>query len=196
MLDGLLHNESSIEILEHATDTAGATEMIFAMPPQYGYRLTPRIRNLGDRKLSVIGPSADYAPLAPLIGGTVYLAIVEENWDEMLRLWASIAAGLVPPSVILKKLPLRRAKMHSPRRCGRSAASNARSLSVIGSWTPPCAAARMATSIRAKPAISSPAPSSCTSSASCGTASPKPWPTVPAGLTSSSTPSSYGTPSI
>ena len=33
MLDGLLHNESSIEILEHATDTAGATEMIFAMFP-------------------------------------------------------------------------------------------------------------------------------------------------------------------
>jgi len=29
VLDGLLHNESSIEIHEHATDTAGATEMIF-----------------------------------------------------------------------------------------------------------------------------------------------------------------------
>ena len=53
MLDGLLHNESSIQILEHATDTAGATEMIFAMFPQYGYRLTPRIRNLGDRKGTV-----------------------------------------------------------------------------------------------------------------------------------------------
>jgi hypothetical protein len=72
--------------------------------PQYGYRLTPRIRNLGDRKLFVIRPSADYAALAPLIGGTANLAIVEENWDEMLRLWASIAAGLVPPSVILKKI--------------------------------------------------------------------------------------------
>jgi hypothetical protein len=51
-----------------------------------------------------LGPSTDYAPLAPLIGGTANLAIVEENWDEMLRLWASIAAGLVPPSVILKKI--------------------------------------------------------------------------------------------
>lgn len=104
VLDGLLHNESSIEILEHATDTAGATEMIFAMFPQYGYRLTPRMRNLGDRKLFVIGPRADYAPLAPLIGGTANLSVVEENWDELLRLWASIGAGLVPPSVILKKI--------------------------------------------------------------------------------------------
>ena len=122
MLDGLLHNESSIEILEHATDTAGATEMIVAMFPQYGYRLTPRIRNLGDRKLFVIGPSADYAPLAPLIGGTANLAILEENWDEMLRLWASIAAGLVPPSVILKKLaafPRQNALHRALREMGR-----------------------------------------------------------------------------
>ena len=73
MLDGLLHNDSSIEILEHATDTAGAAEMIFAMFHQYGYRLTPRMRDLGDRKLFVIGPRADYAPLAPLIGGTANL---------------------------------------------------------------------------------------------------------------------------
>lgn len=29
VLDGLLHNESSVEIHEHATDTAGATETTF-----------------------------------------------------------------------------------------------------------------------------------------------------------------------
>ncbi|EFI0626781.1 transposase [Escherichia coli] len=28
----------------------------------------------------------------------------EQHWDEVLRLKASIGAGLVPPSVILKKL--------------------------------------------------------------------------------------------
>ncbi len=104
VLDDLVHNESAVEILEHATDTAGATETIFAMFPQYGYRLTPRMRNLGDRKLFVIGPSADYAPLAPLIGGTANLSVVEENWDELLRLWASIGSGLAPPSVILRKI--------------------------------------------------------------------------------------------
>jgi TnpA family transposase len=104
VLDDLVHNESAVEILEHATDTAGATETIFAMFFQYGYRLTPRMRNLGDRKLFVIGPSADYAPLAPLIGGTANLSVVEENWDELLRLWASIGSGLAPPSVILRKI--------------------------------------------------------------------------------------------
>ncbi|MBN9921148.1 Tn3 family transposase, partial [Listeria monocytogenes] len=42
VLDGLVHNESSVEIHEHATDTAGATETIFAMFHLFGYRLIPR----------------------------------------------------------------------------------------------------------------------------------------------------------
>ncbi|CCM79892.1 hypothetical protein AS026_27725 [Rhizobium altiplani] len=30
--------------------------------------------------------------------------VIEQHWDEVLRLKASIGAGLVPPSVILRKL--------------------------------------------------------------------------------------------
>ncbi|EFP2198640.1 transposase, partial [Escherichia coli] len=34
VLDGLLHNENSVEIHEHATDTAGATETTFSIIPE------------------------------------------------------------------------------------------------------------------------------------------------------------------
>lgn len=104
VLDGLLHNESSVEIHEHATDTAGATETTFAMFHGFGYRLIPRIRNLGNRRLFVIDPDPAYEPLGPLISGAVNMHVIEQHWDEALRLKASIGAGLVPPSVILKKL--------------------------------------------------------------------------------------------
>nr|WP_313709581.1 Tn3 family transposase [Brucella intermedia] len=104
VLDGLLHNESSVEIYEHATDTAGATETTFSMFHAFGYRLIPRIRNLGNRRLFVIDRDPAYEPLDALIAGTVNMDVVEHHWDEVLRLKASIAAGLVPPSVILKKL--------------------------------------------------------------------------------------------
>jgi len=63
VLDGLIHNERSVEIREHATDTAGATEIIFAMFHLFGYRLIPRIRNLGGRRLFFINPSDAYDPL-------------------------------------------------------------------------------------------------------------------------------------
>jgi TnpA family transposase len=104
VLDGLLHNESSVEIHEHATDTAGATETTFSMFHAFGYRLIPRIRNLGNRRLFVIDPDPAYEPLNALIAGAVNMDVVEQHWDEILRLKASIGAGLVPPSVILKKL--------------------------------------------------------------------------------------------
>lgn len=104
VLDGLLHNESSVEIHEHATDTAGATETTFSMFHAFGYRLIPRIRNLGNRRLFVIDPDPAYEPLHALIAGSVNMDVIEQHWDEILRLKASIGAGLVPPSVILKKL--------------------------------------------------------------------------------------------
>lgn len=104
VLDGLLHNESSLEIHEHATDTAGATETTFSMFHSFGYRLIPRIRNLGSRRLYVITPSEEYRPLDALIAGRARMDVIEQHWDEVLRLKASIGAGLVPPSVILKKL--------------------------------------------------------------------------------------------
>jgi TnpA family transposase len=104
VLDGLLHNESSVEIHEHATDTAGATETTFSMFHAFGYRLIPRIRNLGNRRLFVIDPDPAYEPLDALMAGAVNMEVIEQHWDEVLRLKASIGAGLVPPSVILKKL--------------------------------------------------------------------------------------------
>lgn len=104
VLDGLLHNESSVDIHEHATDTAGATETTFSMFHTFGYRLIPRIRNLGNRKLFVIDPDPAYEPLNALIAGAVNMKVIEHHWEEVLRLKASIGAGLVPPSVILKKL--------------------------------------------------------------------------------------------
>ena len=116
VLDGLVHNESSVEIHEHATDTAGATETVFAMFHLFGYRLIPRIRNLGGRRLFVIDPDDAYDPLAALIGGTVNMRSIEPHWDEVLRLAASIGAGLVPPSVILKKIAA------TPRQNGLSVA--------------------------------------------------------------------------
>lgn len=64
----------------------------------------PRIRNLGSRRLYVITPSEEYRHLDALIAGKARLDVIEQHWDEVLRLKASIGAGLVPPSVILKKL--------------------------------------------------------------------------------------------
>ena len=46
MLDGLLYNESDLELEEHYTDTHGYTEINFAAFAMLGRRFCPRIRSV------------------------------------------------------------------------------------------------------------------------------------------------------
>ncbi len=51
VLDEILNNETELSILEHTTDTAGYTEVVFALFDLLGMRFSPRIRDLADQKL-------------------------------------------------------------------------------------------------------------------------------------------------
>jgi TnpA family transposase len=69
-----------------------------------GFRFAPRIRDLGERRLYALSDLAPWPTLRPLIAGSVNLRAIEEDWDETLRLAASIRAGTVRASVMLRKL--------------------------------------------------------------------------------------------
>ena len=56
VLDEICTNETELPIREHTTDTAGATEIIFARFDLPGYRFAPRLRDLNDRRLFASGP--------------------------------------------------------------------------------------------------------------------------------------------
>jgi Tn3 transposase DDE domain len=88
----------------HYTDTGGATEHVFGLCHLLGFRFAPRLRDLTDRRLYVADGHADHGALDSLIGGVINLCKIEENWDETLRMTASIRAGTVAPSVLLRRL--------------------------------------------------------------------------------------------
>nr|MDP8995221.1 Tn3 family transposase [Pseudomonadota bacterium] len=104
VLDGLLYHDSGVSIDEHATDTAAATDQIFAACALLGFRFTPRIRDLGERRLYSFAPPSTYPALAPLIPRRINAALIVANWDEILRFVASIRLGVVTASHILKRL--------------------------------------------------------------------------------------------
>ena len=104
VLDGLLLHGSELDISEHYTDTAGATDHVFALSHLLGYRFAPRIRDLADRRLGTFEPGARYMELEPLVGRPINTATILECWDEVVRLAASLKAKTVAPSVMLKKL--------------------------------------------------------------------------------------------
>jgi len=106
VLDGLLHHahQTDLRISEHYTDTAGATDHVFGLCHLLGYRFAPRIKDLKDRKLYTVEKPANWPLLAPLIGDRVETEAILGQWAELMRLKASIEAGAVVPSVILRKL--------------------------------------------------------------------------------------------
>src|SRR5208282_2548084 len=106
VLDGLHHHahQTDLRIVEHYTDTAGATDHVFGLCHLLGYRFAPRIKDLKDRKLYTVEKPGTWPLLAPLIGDTVETAAILSQWTELMRLKASIETGAVVPSVILRKL--------------------------------------------------------------------------------------------
>ncbi|PXX51588.1 Transposase and inactivated derivatives, TnpA family [Pseudomonas sp. LAMO17WK12:I10] len=59
-----------LRIEEHYTDSADFTDHVFALMHLLGFRLAPRIRDLGETKLYVSQSVQDYPTLRPMIGGT------------------------------------------------------------------------------------------------------------------------------
>ncbi|MBE9170205.1 Tn3 family transposase [Pleurocapsales cyanobacterium LEGE 06147] len=106
VLDEILNNETELSILEHTTDTAGYTEVIFALFDLLGMRFSPRIRDLADQKLyRTSNINLDFYPLLKEhIQGIINQKLIFDDWDEMLRLVGSLKMGWVTASLIIQKL--------------------------------------------------------------------------------------------
>ena len=104
VLDGLLYHESELRIEEHYTDTAGFTDHVFALCHFLGFEFAPRIADLADKNLYVPGKASDWPALSSLIGGSINRKLIEREFDDVVRLAASIHQGTVTASLILRKL--------------------------------------------------------------------------------------------
>ena len=88
VLDAILDNETELTILEHTTDTAGYTELVFALFDLLGMQLR-RIRDLGDQRLYRFDSGATYRHLGPLLKGKIRERRVVDHWDDLLRVAGS-----------------------------------------------------------------------------------------------------------
>jgi TnpA family transposase len=104
VLDGLLENNTILQIREHTTDTHGYTEIIFALCYLLGYYFMPRIRDLKDQQLYRIDRPSNAGVFTSLLTKIVDLDIVEEQWDAMLRVALSLKQRTAPAHVIVQRL--------------------------------------------------------------------------------------------
>jgi TnpA family transposase len=99
-----MHHDTGLRIGTHYTDTGGASDHVFILCTMLGFRFCPRLRDFPDRRLACIEPVTAYTDLQPILGRRIRADVIREHWDEIVRLVASLKAGTVLPSAMLKRL--------------------------------------------------------------------------------------------
>lgn len=104
VLDGILDNETELPIVEHTTDTAGYTDLIFGLFDLLGLQFSPRLRDIGNQKLYRLDRTIRYQRLEPFLRGRIKPALFLQHWDDLLRVAASMKSGWVTASLFIGKL--------------------------------------------------------------------------------------------
>ncbi|GAA4394137.1 Tn3 family transposase [Hymenobacter koreensis] len=105
LVDGLLHNDV-VESTFHSTDTHGFTEVNFALTAFLGIEFAPRIQSFQDQQFYAFAgmdvPDLTAYGLAPV--KYIDRALIEAQWDTLLRLVVSLKQKHVTASTLLRRL--------------------------------------------------------------------------------------------
>jgi len=101
---GVLDNDTALAIREHTSDTHGFIEHLFGLCALLGVAFMPRLKDLPDQVLSRIDRDADYGALQPLLRGRINIELILDQWDQLVRLAASLKDWLTPAHVVMQRL--------------------------------------------------------------------------------------------
>ncbi|WP_142792560.1 Tn3 family transposase, partial [Klebsiella pneumoniae] len=99
-----LMNEVGRHVREQYADTAGFTDHLFGASSLLGYNLVLRIRDLPSKRLYVFNPDTTPRELRKLVGGKAREDLIVANWPDIFRCAATMTAGKIRPSQLLRKL--------------------------------------------------------------------------------------------
>ncbi len=105
VIDGLMRNDV-IKSDIHSTDTHGYNEAIFATTHLLGFSYAPRIKNLKKQTLYIFKSCKDEDQSSWKIKPGKYInnKVIEDNWDDILRLIATIKLKETTASDIFRRL--------------------------------------------------------------------------------------------
>jgi TnpA family transposase len=104
VLDEILDNETELPLFQHSTDTAGYTEIIFALFDLLGLQFAPRIRDLGNQQLYRLNEVETTAQIRGLLKRKLSPKLFLNQWDDLLRVAGSLKLGWVTASLLISKL--------------------------------------------------------------------------------------------
>lgn len=104
LLEGFLNQGSSLEPTQIMTDTAGYSDLVFGLFGLLGFQFSPRIANSQGTKLWRIDSTADYQVLNGVSQNRINLRLIEEHWEDILRVAGSLKSGKVNATELTQAL--------------------------------------------------------------------------------------------
>jgi TnpA family transposase len=104
VLDGLMENQTSLEPKQIITDTAGYSDIVFALFWLLGFQFSPRLADIGESRFWRLDRSADYGVLNSLASHRLDPKLITQHWDDFLRVAGSIKMGKVTASELIRSL--------------------------------------------------------------------------------------------
>jgi TnpA family transposase len=104
ILDGLIQNRSAVQPDTLHADTQGQSEPVFGLARLLAIKLMPRMRNWDDVTFYRADKTLRYSHIDSLFTREIDWKLIETHWQDMMQVVLSIQAGLVLPSMLLRKL--------------------------------------------------------------------------------------------
>ena len=107
VLDLLLNNTTTVQPTIHSTDTHGTNEVNFALLHVFGYQFAPRYRRIHEKvRTGLCGfqHPRQYAELLVRPARKLNPELIISEWDNLLRIFASLAQKTTTQSIIVRKL--------------------------------------------------------------------------------------------
>ncbi len=105
MIEGVLRHDTEMEVERNYVDTHGQSEVGFAFCHLLGFQLLPRLKNIKRQKLyrPNRGEPEQYANLQALLTRPIQWELIEQQYDEMIKLATALRLGTADAESILRR---------------------------------------------------------------------------------------------
>jgi TnpA family transposase len=104
VMDQLFNIQSELPVHEHYTDTHGATENTFALAYPFGIDFAPRIKRIFGQQLYHPPGMKISGPFKAHFAEPLNVALIEQHWDDYVRVLASIRRGTTSAVLLCQRL--------------------------------------------------------------------------------------------
>lgn len=105
MIEGVLRHCTAMQVDRNYVDTHGQSEAAFAFCRLLGFQLMPRLKNLHEQRLSLPdrGLAARLGHLKWVLAGVIDWALIEREYDEMVKYATAVRLGTAETAAILHR---------------------------------------------------------------------------------------------